>query len=244
VVIALATALVLMVADEHTDAHKPVTSKYEYNKDVFPLLRDHCASCHVKGGPAPMSLMTYDDTVPWAGIDPRRANRGPHAAMAGRSNQPPVKGGYPISSRESMRSSSGHPAGPPKAIPRQSCRHRFDNFHSADAKMLAIITPGVLGPDYFREMAAVLKASAGGPPDRSGDAPPRPHPGTLALPALRWENSLAYRPASTWTEPAIRRRISSLNLTAGNSSGFAVLSRTQAVPLTLFKLLEVRIRGL
>jgi quercetin dioxygenase-like cupin family protein len=45
--------------------------------------------------------------------------------------------------------------------------HRFDNFHSAEAKMLAIVTPGILGPDYFREMAAVLKASAGGPPDRA-----------------------------------------------------------------------------
>ena len=33
--------------------------------------------------------------------------------------------------------------------------------------MLAIVTPGILGPDYFREMAAVLKAAAGGPPDRA-----------------------------------------------------------------------------
>jgi quercetin dioxygenase-like cupin family protein len=43
--------------------------------------------------------------------------------------------------------------------------HRFDNLHSADAKVLAIVTPGILGPDYFREMADVLKAAAGGPPD-------------------------------------------------------------------------------
>jgi quercetin dioxygenase-like cupin family protein len=43
--------------------------------------------------------------------------------------------------------------------------HRFDNFHPADAKMLAIITPGILGPDYFREMAAVINAAAGGPPN-------------------------------------------------------------------------------
>ncbi len=49
-------------------------------------------------------------------------------------------------------------------IPRGAV-HRFDNFHSADAKMLAIISPGILGPDYFREMAAVIKAAAGGPPD-------------------------------------------------------------------------------
>jgi quercetin dioxygenase-like cupin family protein len=43
--------------------------------------------------------------------------------------------------------------------------HRFDNLHPADAKMLAVITPGILGPDYFREIAAVIKDAAGGPPD-------------------------------------------------------------------------------
>ena len=43
--------------------------------------------------------------------------------------------------------------------------HRFDNDHEVDAKMLAIITPGILGPEYFREMAAVLEAATGGPPD-------------------------------------------------------------------------------
>ncbi len=49
-------------------------------------------------------------------------------------------------------------------IPRGAV-HRFDNFHAVDAKMLAIVTPGILGPDYFREIAVVLKAAAGGPPD-------------------------------------------------------------------------------
>ena len=43
--------------------------------------------------------------------------------------------------------------------------HRFDNDHADDAKMLAIVTPGILGPDYFRECAAVVEAAAGGPPD-------------------------------------------------------------------------------
>ena len=43
--------------------------------------------------------------------------------------------------------------------------HRFDNFSAVDASMLAIITPGILGPDYFREIAAVVNAAAGGPPD-------------------------------------------------------------------------------
>ena len=43
--------------------------------------------------------------------------------------------------------------------------HRFDNLHDADAKALGIVSPGVLGPDYFRDVAAVVDAAAGGPPD-------------------------------------------------------------------------------
>jgi quercetin dioxygenase-like cupin family protein len=43
--------------------------------------------------------------------------------------------------------------------------HRFDNDHKVDAKMLAIISPGILSPNYFREMAAVIKAATDGPPD-------------------------------------------------------------------------------
>ena len=49
-------------------------------------------------------------------------------------------------------------------IPRGAVHH-FDNNGEADAKALAIVTPGILGPDYFREVAAILDASAGGPPD-------------------------------------------------------------------------------
>ena len=43
--------------------------------------------------------------------------------------------------------------------------HRFDNHHGVDAKMLGIVSPGILGADYFREIAAVIEASADGPPD-------------------------------------------------------------------------------
>jgi len=43
--------------------------------------------------------------------------------------------------------------------------HGFDNNGAEDAKFLAIASPGVMSPDYFREVQAVLAASAGGPPD-------------------------------------------------------------------------------
>jgi quercetin dioxygenase-like cupin family protein len=43
--------------------------------------------------------------------------------------------------------------------------HRFDNFQGTSAKALAVLTQGILGPAYFHEIADVLKAAAGGPPD-------------------------------------------------------------------------------
>jgi quercetin dioxygenase-like cupin family protein len=49
-------------------------------------------------------------------------------------------------------------------IPRGAV-HRFDNVGDVDARALAIVTPGILGPDYFREVAPVLDSAAGGPPD-------------------------------------------------------------------------------
>ena len=48
-------------------------------------------------------------------------------------------------------------------IPRGAVHH-FDNSGTVDATALAIVTPGVLGPDYFREAADVI-AAADGPPD-------------------------------------------------------------------------------
>lgn len=43
--------------------------------------------------------------------------------------------------------------------------HKFENDRDVDARQLAIVSPGLLGPDYFRDIAAVLDAADGGPPD-------------------------------------------------------------------------------
>lgn len=53
--------------------------------------------------------------------------------------------------------------------------HRFDNPHATDARCLAVVTPGVLGPEYFREIAAVVSAAKSGPP----------HPAAIAAVMLR-----------------------------------------------------------
>jgi hypothetical protein len=47
-------------------AHKAITSPYNYNQHIFPILRDRCSACHFEGGPTPMSLMSHKDAVPWA----------------------------------------------------------------------------------------------------------------------------------------------------------------------------------
>jgi quercetin dioxygenase-like cupin family protein len=49
-------------------------------------------------------------------------------------------------------------------IPRGAV-HQFENTRDVDARALAVVTPGILGPGYFREVAAILDAAAGGPPD-------------------------------------------------------------------------------
>lgn len=42
--------------------------------------------------------------------------------------------------------------------------HHFDNPGDADARALAVVTPGILRPAFFREVAAVIDG-ADGPPD-------------------------------------------------------------------------------
>lgn len=59
-----------------------------------------------------------------------------------------------------------HDVGPGQAlcIPRGAI-HRFDNNTTETAKVLCVVTPAAIGPEYFREAFAIF--SAGGPPDRA-----------------------------------------------------------------------------
>jgi quercetin dioxygenase-like cupin family protein len=59
-----------------------------------------------------------------------------------------------------------HDVGPHESVCiRRGRVHGFENRGSVDAKFLAIATPGVFGPAYFRDIAQVLAEAAGGPPD-------------------------------------------------------------------------------
>lgn len=42
--------------------------------------------------------------------------------------------------------------------------HRFDNLGNEDVKQLAVISPAIMGPAYFREAAEVISAATEGPP--------------------------------------------------------------------------------
>jgi hypothetical protein len=97
----VATLLVVVLASAVADirAHKPITSKFDYENDVLPLFRDHCSRCHAPDGAAPMSLMTYADAVPWAESirDEMTSGRMPPWPVDPRS--PRVKGAHPIDAR-------------------------------------------------------------------------------------------------------------------------------------------------
>src|SRR5277367_4450063 len=44
----------------------PKTATPTFHKDVEPILQRRCQSCHREGEAAPMPLLTYEQTRPWA----------------------------------------------------------------------------------------------------------------------------------------------------------------------------------
>src|SRR5262249_9782594 len=94
-----AAGLLAIFTSQHTEAHKPITSKYDYNRDVFPLLRDHCGQCHVEGGPGPMSLMNYQQAVPWAESIRNEVESGRMPPWPVDAGSPHVAGADPINAR-------------------------------------------------------------------------------------------------------------------------------------------------
>jgi len=47
-------------------AHEPTLSRFNFREHVRPLFLRHCGGCHRAGGVAPMSLLDYQEAVPWA----------------------------------------------------------------------------------------------------------------------------------------------------------------------------------
>jgi quercetin dioxygenase-like cupin family protein len=60
--------------------------------------------------------------------------------------------------------------------------HGFENHGTEDARFLAISTPGVMTPNYFREIHDVLASTPGGPPDLARVAEVMRHHGLTPAP--------------------------------------------------------------
>jgi hypothetical protein len=124
-IFAWALILAFAVWNPETDAHKAVTSRYSYNVDVFPILRDQCGRCHVEGGPAPMGLMTWNDgpnsATPWAESIRQLIVGEQMPPWYVDSRGPAIKGGFGLSPLESDKlliwTTGGTPEGDPERKP-------------------------------------------------------------------------------------------------------------------------------
>jgi hypothetical protein len=62
----MVVTLALALTPSLLEAHKPTKTRFTYHRDVLPIFATRCGSCHRQGGVAPMSLLAYEDTFPWA----------------------------------------------------------------------------------------------------------------------------------------------------------------------------------
>ena len=107
-------------------AHKGLVSPYTYSAEVQPILEQRCGRCHVEGGPAPMSLLTYEKASAWSeGIRAQIAS-GAMPPSPVDSAGPAVRNAPAMTPRELdvllTWAAGGTPAGPP-AAPREVARH-------------------------------------------------------------------------------------------------------------------------
>jgi hypothetical protein len=47
-------------------AHVRISTKVTWDREIAPIVQVRCVACHRDGGPAPMSLATYEEARPWA----------------------------------------------------------------------------------------------------------------------------------------------------------------------------------
>ncbi|HXG94498.1 MAG TPA: cytochrome c [Blastocatellia bacterium] len=63
-IITCGVSLASAFSDHPKDAAAP--AKPTFTKDILPILQKSCQDCHRPNGMAPMSLVTYEETRPWA----------------------------------------------------------------------------------------------------------------------------------------------------------------------------------
>jgi len=122
---ALGAVLAVGASTLETEAHKAVTSRYTYNGDIFPIVRDNCGRCHVEGGPAPMGLMKWNDgpdsATPWAESIRQSIVGEQMPPWYADPQGPAVRGGFGLSASQSDQlltwSTGGTPEGDPAKKP-------------------------------------------------------------------------------------------------------------------------------
>jgi hypothetical protein len=62
----LGSLMMLFVAQAAENGKTDGARQVTFSKDVAPIFQKSCQSCHHEGTSAPMSLMTYSETRPWA----------------------------------------------------------------------------------------------------------------------------------------------------------------------------------
>src|SRR5438874_13497505 len=62
----VAAGIAALVPGTHTIGVRAADAPVTFAKDILPILQKNCQSCHRPGQVAPMSLLTYRDTRPWA----------------------------------------------------------------------------------------------------------------------------------------------------------------------------------
>src|SRR6516164_8278761 len=58
--------LVIVAAIPQSATAQTSTSNITFTKDIAPIFQEKCQVCHREGSIAPMSLLTYEETRPWA----------------------------------------------------------------------------------------------------------------------------------------------------------------------------------
>ena len=66
IIVGVSLCSLLMGIAATSDTAPPPPGKTTFYKDVLPIFQANCQSCHRPGEIAPMSLMTYEDSRPWA----------------------------------------------------------------------------------------------------------------------------------------------------------------------------------
>jgi hypothetical protein len=66
VALCVLTLVVILVLPLQTSAQKAADTNVTFTKDVAPIFQEKCQACHRTDSMAPMSLVTYEESRPWA----------------------------------------------------------------------------------------------------------------------------------------------------------------------------------